>query len=315
MHRLHHVVSLLLAAFLVASPGCSGDPEAVSSAPAAPAATGGSPVGHEHGAHTGHGDAGGAAPASSGDLAETWAALQELRNAIAADAEAGRLSEIHARSERLTPLAEELLGRSSDLAPERRTRVASAVKQIPRLAGKLHDAADDGNAEATRRELARLDGLLELIRAQYPSGALSSSPSAGPGAGGAVQPSGHEHAEHHGAHGSGEHQHATRPLALVERPAVATLHVRGNEFGFEPRTLELRAGAPTRIELENEGAIEHSLVVKAPNGEGDWIHLHALPRQTDAGVYEVGQPGRYPVLCTIQGHVEAGMVGELVVVR
>ena len=317
MHRLHHLaIALLLAASLVTTPGCSGEPEAVSSPPETPAATGGGPAGDDHGAHAGHGDAAAAAPASSGELAETWAALQELRNAIAADMEVGRLSEIHAKSERLTPLAEELLGRSSDLAPERRTRVASAVKQIPKLAGALHEAADAGNAEATRRELERLDGLLELIRAQYPSGALSSSgPSAGPGAGAAVQHSDHEHAEHHGAHGRGEHQHAVRPLALVERPAVATLHVRGNEFGFEPRTLELRAGAPTRIELENRGAIEHSLVVKAPDGEGDWIHLHALPEQTDAGVYEIGQPGRYPVLCTIQGHVEAGMVGELVVVR
>ena len=316
MHRLRlFAIALLLAPFLAASPGCSDEPEAVRSAPAAPTATGETPAGHEHDAHAGHGSAGAVDPASAAGLAETWAALQELRNAIAADVEAGRLSEIHAKSERLTPLAEQLLERSSDLAPEKRTRVASAVKQIPKLAGALHEAADAGNVEATRRELERLDGLLELIRAQYPSGALSSSgPSAGPGAGAAVQHSDHEHAEHHGAHGSGEHQHAMRPLALVERPAVATLHVRGNEFGFEPSTLELRAGAPTRIELENRGAIEHSLVVKAPGGEGDWIHLHALPKQTDAGIYEIGQPGRYSVLCTIQGHVEAGMVGELVVV-
>lgn len=315
MHRLYHLATLLfLAVFLVASSGCSGEREAVSSAPTAPAATDGAPAVDDHSAHAGHGGATAAAPASSGDVAETWAALRDLRDAIAADVEASRLSKIHEKSEQLVPLAEMLLERSTDLAPDRRTRVASAVKQVPKLAGSLHEAADAGNAEATRRELGRLDGLLELIRAQYPAGALASpGPPAGPGAGAAVQHSGHQHAEHHGAHGSGEHQHAMQPLALVERPAVATLRVRGNEFGFEPRTLELRAGAPTQIELENGGAIEHSLVVKAPGGEGDWIHLHALPKETDAGVYEIGQPGRYPVLCTIEGHVEAGMVGELVV--
>jgi len=318
MHRLQPLaIALLLALLLAASPGCSGEPEAVSSPPAAPAATGGTPGGHDHGADAGDGSADAATPASSVELAESWAALQDLRNAIAADAEAGRLSEIHAKSERLAPLAEHLIERSSDLAPESRTRVESAVKQIPRLADALHEAADAGKADATRRELGRLDGLLELIRAQYPAGAAASpGPSAGTGASSAVQPQhGHEHAEHHGTQGSGGHQHAMRPLALVDRPAVATLHVRGNEFGFEPHTLELRAGAPTRIELENGGAIEHSLVVKAPDGEGDWIHLHALPRQTDAATYEIERPGRYPVLCTIQGHVEAGMVGELVVVR
>jgi uncharacterized cupredoxin-like copper-binding protein len=315
MHRLHHhAIALLFAASLVTTSGCSGEPEAVSSPPETPAATGGAPAGHDHGALVGQGDAAAAAPASSSDVAETWAALRDLRDAIAADVEAGRLSKIHEKSERLAPLAEVLLERSTDLAPDRRTRVASAVRQVPKLAGSLHETADAGNAEATRRELGRLDGLLELIRAQYPAGALASpGPSAGPGAGAAVQHSGNEHAEHHGGHGSGEHQHAMQPLALVERPAVATLHVRGNEFRFEPRTLELRAGAPTQIELENGGAIEHSLVVKAPGGEGDWIHLHALPKETDTGVYEIGKPGRYPVLCTIEGHVEAGMVGELVV--
>lgn len=317
MHRLHQLASaLLFAASLAATPGCSGEPEAVSSPPETPAATGGAPPGHDHGAHAGHGDASAAAPGSSGELAETWAALQELRNTIAADLEAGRLSEIHAKSERLTPLAEQLLGRSSDLVPERRTRVASAVKQIPKLADELHAAADAGNAEATRRELGRLDGLLELIRAQYPAGALSSTgPSSEPAASAAVHQSGHQHPEQHANHGGAEQKHAMRPLARVDRPAVAILHVRGNEFGFEPRTLELRAGEATRIELENEGAIEHSLVVEAPDGEGDWIHLHALPRQTDAATYEIERPGRYPVLCTIPGHVEAGMVGELVVVH
>lgn len=319
MHRLRRfAIALFLAPFLAASPGCSREHQkAVNGAPAAPAATGGSPAGHGADAHAGHGSAGGAADAASaGGLAETWAALQELRNAITADVEAGRLSEIHAKSERLTPLAEELLAHSSDLASEQRTRVASAVKQIPKLADALHEAADAGKVEATRRELGRLDGLLELIRAQYPAGALSSTgPSSEPAASAAVPQSGHQHPEQHANHGGAEQEHAMRPLALVDRPAVATLRVRGNEFGFEPRTLELRAGAPTRIQLENEGAIEHSLVVKAPDGEGDWIHLHALPKQTDAGIYEIGRPGRYPVLCTIQGHVEAGMVGELVVVR
>jgi uncharacterized cupredoxin-like copper-binding protein len=76
----------------------------------------------------------------------------------------------------------------------------------------------------------------------------------------------------------------------------------------------LRAGEPTRIELANDGATEHSLVVKAPDGASDWIHLHAAPKQVDAGTYRIEQPGQYPLLCTIAGHTEAGMVG-LVVVR
>jgi uncharacterized cupredoxin-like copper-binding protein len=115
-------------------------------------------------------------------------------------------------------------------------------------------------------------------------------------------------------HGGHEHHHAEMPLAQVEAPAKTTLRVKASEFDFQPRTLALRAGEPTRIEFANDGATEHSLVVKAPDGASDWIHLHAGPKQVDTGTYQIDAPGQYPLLCTIPGHTEAGMVG-LVVVR
>ena len=76
---------------------------------------------------------------------------------------------------------------------------------------------------------------------------------------------------------------------------------------------EIRAGVPTRIELANVGATEHSLVVRTPDGERDWVHLHAPPGATEAATYQLDQAGTYPVLCTIPGHTEGGMIGELVV--
>jgi len=250
------------------------------------------------GGHEGH---------TASSPAAAWADLRGVRDAIAADLEAGRLDEIHAKSERLEPLAKALLEASKDLAADKRARVESAVKQMPKVAGILHEAADAGNADATRRELKRLDGVLELMRAQYPPDALSSAaPSAG----------GDDHAMHgpaHGASGAAGQVHAERPLAAVDVPAKATLRVRSNEFGFEPRVLELRAGEPTRIELVNEGAIEHALVVEAPDASGEWIHLHAAPGATTTGVFRVDAPGEYRVKCTIAGHLEAGMDGRLVV--
>ena len=82
---------------------------------------------------------------------------------------------------------------------------------------------------------------------------------------------------------------------------------------FEPRNIELQAGVPTRLELVNIGVVEHSLIVRTPDGGSDWIHLHAQAGASDAGVYKLDQPGRYPILCSIPGHTEAGMAGELVV--
>jgi plastocyanin len=273
MHRLPIVTVLALSLLWLAGPAVSQ-------------------AGHEH--MHGESAAAPATPAATG-VAEAWAELRGARDAIAGDIEAGRLKEIHAKSERLAPLAKALVERSADLAADKRTRVEAAVKQLPRVADSLHEAADKGDAAATRRELGRLDGLLELIRAQYPADALAAP------------------AAQHGGH-SQAHQHAASPLAQVETPAQATLRVQASEFDFQPRTLSLRAGVPTRIELANDGATEHSLVVKAPGGASDWIHLHAGPKQVDAGTYRIDTPGEYPLLCTIAGHTEAGMVG-LVVVR
>ena len=85
------------------------------------------------------------------------------------------------------------------------------------------------------------------------------------------------------------------------------------DFTFEPRELSLRAGEPTRLELRNDGAVEHVLIVKTLNGAADAIHLHAQPGETDAATVRLDEPGRYVVVCTIPGHEEVGMVGELVV--
>jgi len=250
--------------------------------------------------HAGHGSAAGPMAAAP-DLAGAWAELRGVRDAIAGDVEAGRLSEIHAKSERLAPLAKALLERSTDLAPDKRARAEAVVKQLPRVADSLHGAADKGDAAATRRELGRLDGLLELIRAQYPADALAPESSHG------------GHGSHSEAAPGSPHVHGTAPMALVDAPPQATLRVKASEFDFQPRTLQLRAGEATRIEFENDGATEHSLVVKAPDGTSDWIHLHAASKAKDAGTYRIEQPGRYPLLCTIAGHTEAGMVGLVVV--
>lgn len=240
-----------------------------------------------------------------------WGALRATRDAIAADIDAGKLDKIHERSEALIPQGKTLLERSTDLAPEKRARVESTLKQLPGVVDALHDAADAGKADEVRRQLKRLDGLLDLARSQYPAAALTTS---------AAQPDhaamGHGMAMH-GEAGSGGnlpgHAHATKPLAAVDASPTSTITVKSGDFMFEPKLLELRAGEPTRIELVNQGKLEHALVVAEPRGTGDWIHLHAAPGAADAGTFEIDAPGHYKLLCTVAGHTEAGMVGELVV--
>lgn len=77
--------------------------------------------------------------------------------------------------------------------------------------------------------------------------------------------------------------------------------------------MQIQAGVPTRIELAIAGVAEHSLVVKTPDETRGWVHLHAASGATKVATYQLDEPGMYPVLCTISGHTEGGMIGELVV--
>ncbi len=254
---------------------------------------------HEHGA--GHATV----PA---DGRSAWAELRETRDSIAQAVESGKLAEVHQKSERLEPLGRALSDGAKALAAEKRTRIEATLRQLPQLAIALHAAADAGNADATRREFRRLDGLLTLVQAQFPADVLGKVPAPARAHGehphSEGQPTGHEH---------GGHVHATRPLAAVDEAPKATLRVKSGEFKFEPSALVMKAGEPTRIELQNDGAVEHALIVAAPDAKGDWIHLHAMANASDSGTFRIDQAGTYRVLCTVPGHTEAGMVGELVV--
>ncbi len=118
-----------------------------------------------------HGDHASSAPQPA-SLAVSWAELMAMRDAIAGDVESDALGHVHERAEQLPKLVDALLEQSGDLDADRRARVDGAAKQVTRVADALHVAADRGDAARTRKELSRLDGLLELIRVQFPAGAL-----------------------------------------------------------------------------------------------------------------------------------------------
>ncbi len=254
--------------------------------------------GGHSGAHGGHG----ASTSQPASLAGAWTALMAARDAIASDVESSELGDIHAKAEPLPKLVAALLEQSGELDAGKRTRVEGAAKQVTRVADALHVAADRGDADRTRKELSRLDGLLELIRTQYPADALDAGTR------------GHEGHSAAPGHAHGADAYMERPAGVVDAPPQATVRIQVFDLlRFEPKRIEVQAGVPTRIELENAGAAEHSLVVKTPDGERDWVHLHVPPGVTEAATYQLDEPGTYPVLCTIPGHTEGGMIGEFVV--
>ena len=83
-----------------------------------------------------------------------------------------------------------------------------------------------------------------------------------------------------------------------------------SDFAFEPRDFPIQAGQKTTIALQNKGAVEHNFTVAQLN-----VVSPNVPPQQAARVELAAPRGTYKVVCTIPGHEEAGMVGQVTVVR
>ncbi|MBM3123824.1 MAG: hypothetical protein FJZ87_01985 [Chloroflexi bacterium] len=114
--------------------------------------------------------------------------------------------------------------------------------------------------------------------------------------------------------------------------AVTEMSVVMNEFGYQPAAITVPAGRQVMLTFENEGQIEHDFVVdgidvSAVSCEGEVGGHHMggdhsefdLHISTTAGgkstlIFTPNQAGKYRIFCSVEGHEEAGMVGELIVV-
>ena len=102
------------------------------------------------------------------------------------------------------------------------------------------------------------------------------------------------------------------------------------EFSFTPSSITVKAGEPVRLTLQNQGAVEHDFVVEQvsisnmnvvqgnahDHGSGTTYDLHVStdPERESIIEFTVTEPGTYRIFCSVAGHVEGGMVGELIVV-
>ncbi|MCS7236610.1 MAG: cupredoxin domain-containing protein [Armatimonadota bacterium] len=91
--------------------------------------------------------------------------------------------------------------------------------------------------------------------------------------------------------------------------APAVVKVTAKEFAFEPRELKVKAGQPVKLVLENKGVIEHDIVLEKLG-----VKTAVIPPGKSVEVtFTPKAKGRYPVVCSVPGHKEAGMTGTLVV--
>lgn len=135
---------------------------------------------------------------------------------------------------------------------------------------------------------------------------------------------------HAGGHEMNGHDMASmygRPgdPAKVDRTVVVEMH---DDMRFTPSSIEVKAGETIRFFVKNTGRVEHEMVLGSLNelkehaammrNTPDMRHdepnmIKLRPGQRDAIVWQFAQPGTVDFACTIPGHLEAGMVGKILV--
>jgi uncharacterized cupredoxin-like copper-binding protein len=122
--------------------------------------------------------------------------------------------------------------------------------------------------------------------------------------------------------------------ACGSKPSLAAndITVEMADFSYNPSSITIPVGEPVIFTLKNIGNIEHDFVVEKidattkiiedtgsdahhAHGEEQNYDLHVSANAGDASVIQltVSEPGTYRVFCSVEGHEEAGMIGELVV--
>ena len=98
------------------------------------------------------------------------------------------------------------------------------------------------------------------------------------------------------------------------------------DFMFEPTDFTIPAGQEITLAVSNFGAIEHEYVIfKYGTNAGDtfgaddedniYWEVEVQPGDTVTETFTApSEPGEYYVTCGITGHLQAGMIGKLIVV-
>jgi uncharacterized cupredoxin-like copper-binding protein len=105
------------------------------------------------------------------------------------------------------------------------------------------------------------------------------------------------------------------------------------DFAYSPVSVTIPVGEPVLLTLVNSGVMEHDFVIDkiatrvemvedsgsdahhAHGAEKNYdLHFSAQPGATSVIQFTVAEPGTYTFYCSVVGHKEAGMLGELIVV-
>ena len=104
--------------------------------------------------------------------------------------------------------------------------------------------------------------------------------------------------------GSSSSESASGSGSTIEITAV-----EDGSFAYEEASVEAEAG-PVTIEFENPAALGHD--VRVEGSDGDIGGTEVISEDTTSATVEL-EPGDYTFYCSVAGHREGGMEGDLTV--
>ena len=107
--------------------------------------------------------------------------------------------------------------------------------------------------------------------------------------------------------GNNQPQETQTPQTTSQSPGqIKTINVTGTEFAYSPSSLDLQAGETVRLNFENAGNLPHDLVIEGTN-----IRTEIINRGTTSIEFTAPATGTYTYYCSVPGHREQGMFGDL----
>ncbi len=102
-------------------------------------------------------------------LKQLWAEINAARSHLHTLVETGELEKVHEAQEELSGLINQLSVKSQDFEESKQKRIKGTLKSMDKLLEDLHEVADAGRAEESKKKMEYLDSIFSVLKAQYPA--------------------------------------------------------------------------------------------------------------------------------------------------
>lgn len=96
--------------------------------------------------------------------------------------------------------------------------------------------------------------------------------------------------------------------ACSSTPQTQRITLVAEDIMWNMHEIHVKAGAPVELTIRNDGALDHDIKI-----EGLDVDLLLSPGDVEVVNFTVDEPKTIHFICSIPGHEEAGMVGDIIV--